>query len=109
MKITKLYIFLLAGIFIFLSSTAYLVKDVNSLNRNTVTKVFSDSKNEAVRYDNSKIIKFDHKLHVKDAGVKCEDCHAGAVSSVSSKDNLNPKKANCTGCHDVSKRIVHEN
>ena len=51
MKITRLYIFLIAGLVIFLSSTAYLVKDSGSLNKNSVTKVFSDVKNEAVRYD----------------------------------------------------------
>lgn len=77
------------------------MKDSNSLNKNIKSKVFTEVKNEAVRYDNSKIIKFDHKLHVKDAGVKCEDCHTGAVGSISSKDNLNPKKENCSGCHDV--------
>jgi hypothetical protein len=74
-KITKLYIFLIAALIIFLSSNAYLVKDSASLNKNTVTKVFSNVNNEAVRYDNSKIIKFDHKLHVTDAAVKCQDCH----------------------------------
>ena len=47
MKITKLYIFLIAGLIIFLSSTAYLVKDSQSLNKNSGTKVFSDVKNEA--------------------------------------------------------------
>ncbi|MBE2225877.1 MAG: cytochrome c3 family protein, partial [Ignavibacteria bacterium] len=101
MKIAKLYIFLITGLIIFLSSTAYLVKDTNSLNKNSVNKVFSSGNSEEVRYDNSKIIKFDHALHVKDAGVACRDCHAGAVNSVSSKDNLNPKKENCSGCHDV--------
>jgi Cytochrome c7 and related cytochrome c len=95
MKITKLYLFLFAGLLIFLSSTAYLVKDTGRLKKLNA-KVFATE-----RYDNSKIIKFDHKLHVTDAGVKCEDCHKGAVSSASSKDNLNPKKENCTGCHDV--------
>lgn len=95
MKITKVYVFLLAGLLIFLSSTAYLVKDTAGLKKLS-PKVFATE-----RFDNSKIIKFDHKLHVTDAGVKCEDCHTGAVSSVSSKDNLNPKMANCSGCHDV--------
>ncbi len=95
MKITKVYIFLLAGLLIFLSSTAYLVKDSSGLKKLS-PKVFATQ-----RYDNSKIIKFNHKLHVTDAGVKCEDCHTRAVNSGSSKDNLNPKKENCAGCHDV--------
>jgi hypothetical protein len=51
--------------------------------------------------DNSKIIKFDHRLHITDAGVKCEECHSTALKSVSSRDNLNPKHDNCSGCHDV--------
>ena len=89
MKITKLYLFIFAGLLIFLSSSAYLLRDA---------KVNSKSYNA---YDNSRLIKFDHKLHVKDAGVKCEDCHTGAPGSVSAKDNLNPQKAVCAACHDV--------
>jgi hypothetical protein len=101
MKTTKLYVFLLAGVFVFLSSTAYLMKDSAALKKLKMGKMFSTEQVETVRYDNSQIIKFDHKLHVKDAGVKCEDCHSNAIKSVSSKDNLNPKKDNCSGCHDV--------
>lgn len=85
MKITRIYLLLLAGFLIFITSTAYLLRD---------------SKSQEV-YDNSKIIKFNHALHVKDAGVLCEDCHVAAKNSVSSKDNLNPKKENCSSCHDV--------
>ena len=88
MKITKLYFLILACVLLFLSATAYLVKDggeVNNLPASYAGKF----------YDNSKLIKFDHRLHVKDAGVKCEDCHKAAVTSVSSKDNLNPKQETC--------------
>lgn len=95
MKITKLYILLLAGVAIFLTSTAYFVKDTGNSEKSV--KTFAGTK----VYDNSKIIKFNHKLHVKDAGVKCEDCHANAVKSVSGKDNLNPKETFCATCHDV--------
>ena len=93
MKITRIYLILFAGLLIFLSSTAYLFRDMNSSKFESISQVN--------RYDNSKIIKFNHTLHVKDAGTKCEDCHSGAVNSVSSKDNLNPKKDYCATCHDV--------
>lgn len=96
MKINKLYLFLFAGILIFLTSTAYKLsmkqQDYLKLNNSMFTVQI---------YDNSKLIKFDHKLHVKDAGTKCEDCHTTATTSVSSKDNLNPKEATCATCHDV--------
>ncbi|MCC7159502.1 MAG: cytochrome C [Ignavibacteria bacterium] len=101
MKITKLYIFLIAGLLIFLSTTAYLVKDSAILNKNTVTKVFSIDKNVAARYDNSKTIKFNHKIHIIEAGVSCADCHISAANSIKSADNLNPKEEVCATCHDV--------
>lgn len=44
MKVIKLYLFLIAGLMIFLSSTAYLVKDSNSLNKNIKSKVFTEVK-----------------------------------------------------------------
>jgi hypothetical protein len=57
MKITRIYLIIFAGLLIFLSSTAYLFRDTGA------------GKNEqSLRYDNSKIIKFNHALHVKDAG-----------------------------------------
>jgi len=96
MKTTKLYFFLIAGIVIFLSSTAYFARNTEEALQNPVQNVNYE------RYDNSKLIKFDHQLHVNDAGIKCEDCHAAAVNSVSAKDNLNPKKKDCSGCHDVN-------
>ena len=95
MKISKFYLLFLSGIIIFLSSTAYFLNNGNLKGNNET--VFESAK----IYDNSKLIKFDHKLHVTDASVKCEDCHDKALTSVSSKDNLNPKKKNCESCHDV--------
>ena len=92
MKITKLYLLIFAGLLIFLSSSAYLFRNSN---------VNSESSKSYKIYDNSKLIKFNHKLHVKDNGIKCEDCHTGAPGSVSAKDNLNPKQDNCSSCHDV--------
>ena len=94
MKITKFYFLFAAAVIIFLYGTAYFPGDSNL--KEIKSLYVADKK-----YDNSKIIKFDHKLHVVDAGVKCEDCHTAAKNSVSSKDNLNPKKKDCEGCHDV--------
>ena len=94
MKINRLYLILLTGIIIFFSTTAYFFKENDSVKKPLEVSTYE-------RYDNSKIIKFNHKLHIVDAGVKCEDCHTGAVKSISSKDNLNPKKEVCATCHDV--------
>lgn len=101
MKITKLYIFLITGLIIFLSSTAYLVNDPNKLNNISFNNIFSNFKGEGTRYDNSKIIKFDHKIHNNEAGISCMDCHNSAANSMKSGDNLNPKKEFCATCHDV--------
>jgi c(7)-type cytochrome triheme protein len=95
MKISKYYILFFISLVLFLSTTAYLSKDKSYYVKKEMT--VSDKK----VYDNSKIIKFDHQLHIKDAGVKCEDCHTYAIESVSAKDNLNPKKKDCESCHDV--------
>jgi hypothetical protein len=97
MKTRKLYILFLAGILIFLSSTAYLVRD-KSIKFFT-GKIFPVS---VIQQDHSKIIKFNHKLHLsKDIGVACKDCHTAAASSESASDNLNPFQKNCADCHDV--------
>ena len=95
MKITKYYLLFLLSVVIFLTTTAYLSKGKSEYVKKE--KVF---KTETI-YDNSQIIKFNHKIHTVDAEIKCEDCHKKALTSVSSKDNLNPKKKDCEGCHDV--------
>ena len=95
MKIPKYYLLFLTGIIIFLTTTAYLSKEKNEyLNKGN--SVYTENK-----YDNSKIIKFDHKLHSTDAELACEDCHVKALTSTSAKDNLNPAKKDCESCHDV--------
>lgn len=95
MKTAKYYLLFLTGIIIFLSTTAYLSKGKNDFFK----------KEKAIYagqiYDNSKIIKFDHKLHTTDASLACQDCHVKALTSVSAKDNLNPVKKDCESCHDV--------
>ncbi|MBK9227181.1 MAG: cytochrome C [Ignavibacteria bacterium] len=97
MKMLKYYLIFAACITVFLATTAYF-PDVKKGDSNTESVYASDKK----RFDNSKIIKFDHKLHSVDAEIKCEDCHVKAKNSVSSKDNLNPSKKECEACHDVN-------
>ncbi len=97
MKIIKFYFLLIGCLIIFLSSTAYFVR---VKNEGIKKKNFFESAGARIN-DNSKVIKFDHKLHIADAGAKCEECHAAALTSISSKDNLNPKMKDCSGCHDV--------
>jgi hypothetical protein len=96
MKILKYYLIFALCIAVFLGTTAYFpgVKKMDSTKENVYASDYKKS-------DNSKIIKFDHKLHTVDAGVKCEDCHVKVKNSVSSKDNLNPNKKVCETCHDV--------
>ena len=96
MKTAKIYLFLILGIVLFLSTTAYLVKKPAGIIESNVEPV---SMND--RPDNSKIIKFDHKFHVTDAGIACQDCHTKATNSESAKDNLNPTMDDCAACHDV--------
>lgn len=92
MNLRKFYILFLLGVSVFLSFAAYNSREVN----------FPASRlNQDGDPDNSKIIKFDHKLHIKDVGIKCQECHVKVMESVSSKDNLNPKMVTCAGCHDI--------
>jgi len=95
MKVVKYYLLFLICVVIFLSSTAIFIKE------NKVIAQLENPFRTEKKYDNSKIIKFDHKLHVTDVSMKCQDCHTNVLASVSSKDNLNPKKKDCATCHDV--------
>lgn len=95
MKITKYYLLFIISVVTFLTTTAYLSKEKNEYVKKEITVNAGDI------YDNSLIIKFDHKLHTTDASMKCEDCHVKALTSVSSNDNINPKKKDCESCHDV--------
>ena len=95
MKIPKYYLLFLAGIIIFLTTSAYLTKEKNEGVIKVNTALNQDD------YDNSKIIKFDHKLHTTEAELACEDCHGKALTSTLAKQNLNPKMKDCESCHDV--------
>ena len=44
-------------------------------------------------------LKFNHKLHVGTQKLKCDTCHAKAVTSNSSADGLLPAATTCDGCH----------
>lgn len=44
---------------------------------------------------------FDHRLHVEDAEVACEDCHTGVAASTSLAETLRPAMEVCGACHDV--------
>ncbi len=48
----------------------------------------------------SDYLKFSHKLHVKDQGIGCENCHANATKSRSSSDALIGSHESCKSCHE---------
>ena len=111
MKVTKYYILLLTGILIFLSTTAYLMRE--NTGSFGLDKIFSSgeladtiqptSLNPTLVHiqDHSKVLKFNHQLHIKDLSIACKDCHTSAPTSTSAKDDLNPKQEVCASCHDV--------
>lgn len=47
-------------------------------------------------------IRMDHARHAA-LGIACEQCHAGAVRSVASKDNLLPGEQACRVCHAIDR------
>lgn len=44
-------------------------------------------------------IRFNHKKHMKDQGMKCVDCHEQATKSTKAEDRMMPPGATCDGCH----------
>ncbi len=48
-----------------------------------------------------KNIKFSHRLHIKDAGMSCPDCHGTVEGSEKAEDKNLPAKDICANCHDV--------
>jgi hypothetical protein len=97
MKATKHYLKFIALILVVLTYAAYTQGDSS-----TEIKERSLYAKQESEQDNSKIIKFNHQLHVGEVGVKCEDCHTKVTSSISAKQNLNPLKKDCATCHDVN-------
>ena len=49
--------------------------------------------------NDSKHLKFSHKLHIEGASVACENCHP-AANSTRPSDALRPTHDNCTSCHE---------
>jgi len=43
---------------------------------------------------------FSHKYHVQDEELACSDCHDGAKTSITGKDDLLAKEAVCRDCHE---------
>ena len=43
---------------------------------------------------------FQHKLHVEDAELACEDCHTGVTDADAKTWDIFPKMAVCSDCHD---------
>ncbi|HQY52211.1 MAG TPA: cytochrome c3 family protein [Ignavibacteria bacterium] len=104
-KFIVYYILFLTGIMIFLTTTAYLTnEETEAMKLNEVFNISAvkNTNENSTKYDNSKLIKFNHELHSQGAEIKCADCHTAAVNSTSAKDNLNPTKKNCEECHDVN-------
>jgi hypothetical protein len=95
MKVYKYYIALIPLIAVFLLFTA------SGRNSAPVKHIFNVSEMQKDTLKNSDIIKFNHKLHVKDLEVACDVCHGAALKSASSTDNLMPGKPVCAECHDV--------
>ncbi|MBM4158523.1 MAG: cytochrome C [Ignavibacteria bacterium] len=48
------------------------------------------------------IIKYNHKVHIEDAGLGCSRCHYKAASSDISDDYIYPEKKICAKCHNVA-------
>ncbi len=53
------------------------------------------------------LLRFDHRKHVKDLGVRCTSCHRAATTSDSAGDRLLPDPvAACDGCHGSDHREI---
>lgn len=95
MNINKLYYIIFFILIAFLSIASYN-PDVNEF---FINKVFTPQK----LTNHKNVIKFNHSKHIE-ANMLCKDCHSRALTSVKSDDNLNPKKENCSSCHDVKSK-----
>ncbi|MBI2619770.1 MAG: cytochrome C [Ignavibacteriales bacterium] len=60
----------------------------------------TQSREGSVSEDRGKSIKFSHTFHIKEVGMGCVDCHEGATTSTSARDNLLSTKATCQTCHE---------
>lgn len=51
--------------------------------------------------ERSKILKFSHRIHIKNVEMTCSDCHLNIEQSMKAEDNNLPGKDVCSDCHDV--------
>lgn len=49
-------------------------------------------------------LRFNHKKHVKELGIGCTTCHAGAKTSQKSEESLLPPATRCDACHGTNHR-----
>lgn len=96
MNALKVYLLFFTGFIVLIVCLAFKFNDTHA-----GSNIHSDFPNKKNKADSSKIIKFDHRLHIKDVGAKCQDCHIKVLSSEDSRDNLNPGEKTCSTCHDV--------
>lgn len=97
MSLKKFYIVFLSSAILFVSLTAYVSKNKSLTNIFSKTEIVNVS-----TVSNKDVIKFNHQFHLsKDVGLACKDCHKGALESNKVSDNLNPKMADCSSCHDI--------
>ena len=62
-----------------------------------------------VVYPTQKIaIRFNHKLHMKDQGMKCVDCHDEATTSTKASDRMMPEASTCDGCHGSDHKKIRD-
>jgi hypothetical protein len=92
MNIKKFYMLFTVAVISFLFIASFSTKYYTAKN----LKVFDSKEN----YGNKEIIKFNHAKHVKENGMKCNECHP-ADKSTSADDRFLPEKTVCSGCHDV--------
>jgi hypothetical protein len=52
-------------------------------------------------------IRFDHKLHVQGQHLRCQSCHAAAMTSDSVGDSLIPPGTQCDACHQTDHADLH--
>ncbi|MDZ7261225.1 MAG: cytochrome C [candidate division KSB1 bacterium] len=68
------------------------------VNLGSAGYIFIKAEEDQVR---SKIIKFSHRIHVKEAEMACTDCHGNIEQSTKAEDRNLPSKSVCSNCHDV--------
>ena len=102
MSLKKFYIVFLSSAILFVSLTAYVSKNKSLTNIFGKTEIVNVS-----TVSNKDVIKFNHQFH---AFKGCRTCLQGlpqrCLESNKVSDNLNPKMADCSGCHDIKDRQV---